>query len=305
MKIFKQIRSEVKSKNICNCNCNQLAKLSHNYKEFRLKPFDMNEEVKIFSREFSKKKKIPNFYEISDQLKIRAQFFDWLIVVCRILNQNERTYYLTVEIFDEFFDSSWKKLNARDIRLYGITSLFIASKVEEINPLKLKIIVEQVGHELFNKQEILKSEKLILIALKYKLPKLEYLDIFVVLISQSFNGCCFCKSILFEQCKIIYKLVLLDYIFIRTTSILNLCASILIYSTQILNKKNPDHILNLSEIYKKLDDLHFSLKQEEVCSIHQIIKNKYETLEKYNDYFCYLWAEFKNICNILTCNIII
>ena len=51
----------------------------------------------------------------------------------------------------------------------GITSLFMASKVEDVYPVKMKVLVEKVGHNKFNEFEIIEMEARILKKLDYKI----------------------------------------------------------------------------------------------------------------------------------------
>ena len=47
---------------------------------------------------------------------------------------------------DLFYASSEKSHNLNDLHIIGVTCIFIASKYNEIYPLRLKTIVEKIGH---------------------------------------------------------------------------------------------------------------------------------------------------------------
>ena len=60
-------------------------------------------------------------------------------------------------------------------------SIFIASKFCEIYPIKLNILIQKVGHNKFNKEEILKMEEIIMISLDYDILRpnsLEFAEYF-------------------------------------------------------------------------------------------------------------------------------
>lgn len=61
---------------------------------------------------------------------------DWLVEVTTAFRCRERTYFLAVQIFDEFLRlTTDRQLENKDIHLLGITSLYLASKYEDIRPL--------------------------------------------------------------------------------------------------------------------------------------------------------------------------
>ena len=41
----------------------------------------------------------------------------------------------------------WKRLEVSDLHLCGVTSMFIASKYEDINPIKLSVVHEKIAHQ--------------------------------------------------------------------------------------------------------------------------------------------------------------
>lgn len=120
-------------------------------------------------------------------LNVRSQMVDWFIVVCSKLKQCHQTFFLALEIMDETIQSFNFLLAKSDLHLIGLTAIFIASKYTEVNPVSLKIIIEKIGHEKFEKQEILRAEQLILSKLNYKIPKTDYLDLLYLIINNICN----------------------------------------------------------------------------------------------------------------------
>ena len=47
---------------------------------------------------------------------------------------------------DRFLKLSSRTIQVSDLHIIGVTSMFIASKFEDIHPLKMKIVYEKIGH---------------------------------------------------------------------------------------------------------------------------------------------------------------
>uniref|UniRef100_A0A286XN21 Cyclin-like domain-containing protein n=1 Tax=Cavia porcellus TaxID=10141 RepID=A0A286XN21_CAVPO len=61
---------------------------------------------------------------------------DWLLEVCEVHTLHRETFYLAHDFFDRFMLTQ-RNINKNMLQLIGITSLFIASKLEEIHAPKL------------------------------------------------------------------------------------------------------------------------------------------------------------------------
>ncbi|MBN3314357.1 CCNE2 protein, partial [Atractosteus spatula] len=70
------------------------------------------------------------------QPKMRAILLDWLLEVSEVYTLHRETFYLAQDFFDRFMLTQ-ENINKNRLQLIGITSLFIASKIEEIYPPKL------------------------------------------------------------------------------------------------------------------------------------------------------------------------
>jgi hypothetical protein len=62
---------------------------------------------------------------------------DWMIEVLSSYKMSEETFFKSVYIMDSYLRKCKDKLEAKDLHLIGIASMFIAGKYEEIHPLKL------------------------------------------------------------------------------------------------------------------------------------------------------------------------
>ena len=52
---------------------------------------------------------------------------------------------------DSYLKNSKAKLEVKDLHLIGVASMFIATKYEEIRPLKLDLLYEKIARKKFRK----------------------------------------------------------------------------------------------------------------------------------------------------------
>ncbi|KAK4828203.1 hypothetical protein QYF61_024637 [Mycteria americana] len=71
------------------------------------------------------------------QPHMRSILLDWLLEVCEVYALHRETFYLAQDFFDRFMLTQ-KNINKSMLQLIGITSLFIASKLEEIYAPKIQ-----------------------------------------------------------------------------------------------------------------------------------------------------------------------
>ncbi|XP_036395593.1 G1/S-specific cyclin-E2 [Megalops cyprinoides] len=110
-----------------------------------------------------------SFVELHPKLqpKMRAILLDWLLEVSEVYTLHRETFYLAQDFFDRFMLTQ-KDVNKNRLQLIGITSLFIASKIEEIYPPKLREFA-YVTDGACDEEEILEMELMMLKALNWDL----------------------------------------------------------------------------------------------------------------------------------------
>ncbi|XP_053202544.1 G2/mitotic-specific cyclin-B-like [Panonychus citri] len=100
--------------------------------------------------------------------KMRSILIDWLISVHYQFHLTPETLYMTVGILDRFCQA--ENINKNKVQLVGITSMFIASKYEEIYPPEMNDFVSMCDN-LYHKKDIIKMEIAILKGLKFELGR--------------------------------------------------------------------------------------------------------------------------------------
>lgn len=94
--------------------------------------------------------------------EIRTKMVDWIVEVLSVYKNELDTFFLAVNIMDRYIYLSGTVLTSQDIHLIGMTCMFIASKQEDVIPIRMHSIVSKIGHNQFEDNQIRAKEKLIL-----------------------------------------------------------------------------------------------------------------------------------------------
>ena len=150
-------------------------KLNFNEDEYKqlLDTFNMVEYGEsILAEYFLEQENINNVLEkhkITPEMRLKM--VDWMIEIFTIIQTNDITFFNAVNIMDTFFYKTNITYQPSDLHLIGICSIFIASKFCDINPIRIKFLLEKIGHGKFNKEEIINMEEKILNVLQYDILK--------------------------------------------------------------------------------------------------------------------------------------
>eukprot|EP00826_Nyctotherus_ovalis_P061873 TRINITY_DN8853_c0_g3_i1.p1 TRINITY_DN8853_c0_g3~~TRINITY_DN8853_c0_g3_i1.p1 ORF type:complete len:396 (-),score=95.83 TRINITY_DN8853_c0_g3_i1:129-1316(-) len=98
--------------------------------------------------------------------QMRAKMINWMVEVLASFKTNDRTFFLSVNTMDRYLKASSRK-EASELHLIGVTSMFLASKYEDIQPLRMSTVYEKIGHKKLEKASILECESDILKKLDY------------------------------------------------------------------------------------------------------------------------------------------
>ncbi|XP_068882914.1 G1/S-specific cyclin-E1 isoform X2 [Aphelocoma coerulescens] len=104
------------------------------------------------------------------QPKMRTILLDWLMEVCEAYKLHRETFYLAQDFFDRFMATQQDVVKTL-LQLIGVTSLFIAAKLEEIYPPKLHQFA-YVTDGACTEDEIITMELIIMKALNWNLNPL-------------------------------------------------------------------------------------------------------------------------------------
>ena len=104
--------------------------------------------------------------------RMRTRMVDWMIEVLSNYHCDESTYFESINLMDRYFKQCEIKhqiLLPGELHLIGVTSMFIASKYQDIYPLRLKIVQDKIAHNKLTCQEIKDKEDEIMRYLNYNI----------------------------------------------------------------------------------------------------------------------------------------
>ena len=104
--------------------------------------------------------------------RMRTRMIDWMIEVFTNYKCDDNTLFLAVDTMDRYFKAfSANALQPAELHLIGVACMFMASKYEDIYPLRLKIVHEKIAHKKLSCQEIKEKETDISVNLGFILGK--------------------------------------------------------------------------------------------------------------------------------------
>jgi hypothetical protein len=300
-------RVKYSSENSCQ-NCNQFVKKKIIVKLFPLseKLFKQITEEEIVSsleliKDCEKKRSEKRFERFIDtknfeeMCEIRAQMIDWLVVVCTKLSLSDQTFFLTIEILDEILENYKFQLSLDDIHLITIASLFLSSKNEDVKPLKMKILLKNIGHGKYSKSDILSAELLILSKLHYKLPRNNFVDFMMIILNLNFpqsTKCqCYYKDLVYNYSKSLYKFTIMDFQFKRKINIFTHYSSIAYFSILSVNKLlDFQHNFMISKFMQYVEEI-FEVNVKSLLKTFSYIKSKKTLFDNNCQIYPYLFKE--------------
>ena len=115
-------------------------------------------------------------HEVTEDNRLRI--VDWFVQVFRVLRvTNQETFFLAVSLLDNYMIAKSQRgvtLTADNLYLIGMSSVFIASKYEDIVPIFMKQMLDDVGHFKFTRTHILSMEREMLSTLGFKIVNNTY-----------------------------------------------------------------------------------------------------------------------------------
>jgi hypothetical protein len=107
---------------------------------------------------------------------LRARMIDWMIEVLTNFKCDDQTFFLSCSLLDRFFKLKQETREISDLHIIGVTVMFIASKYEDIYPLKMKMVYEKIAHKKLSIEKIKSLEMDILRVINYRISAPTSLD---------------------------------------------------------------------------------------------------------------------------------
>lgn len=97
------------------------------------------------------------------EAQMRAILIDWMVEISYAYRLHRETMHLSLEYMDRFMTFSKHQMRVDRLQLIGITSLFLAAKVEEIYPPKLKDFASHMENYSTNNEEAIQQFELFML----------------------------------------------------------------------------------------------------------------------------------------------
>ena len=114
---------------------------------------------------------------------LRARMVDWMIEVLTNFRCDDQTFFLAINLLDRYFKNCTGSKEVSDLHVTGVTTMFIASKFEDIYPLKMKTVFEKIAHKKLDIKKIKTLELEIMKSIDYKIHAptiLDFLKVYLV-----------------------------------------------------------------------------------------------------------------------------
>jgi hypothetical protein len=109
---------------------------------------------------------------------------DWMIEVLTNFKCDDQTFFLSVSLLDRYLKAKQETREISDLHIMGVTTMFIASKYEDIYPLKMKMVYEKIAHKKLPIEKIKGLEMDILKVIHYRIPAPTSLDFLKVYLKE-------------------------------------------------------------------------------------------------------------------------
>merc|ERR1719263_1423482 len=100
---------------------------------------------------------------------------------------DDQTFFIAVSLLDRFAKGNMQTLEVGDLHILGVTSMFVASKFEDIQPLKMKTVHEKIAHSKLDTAKIRSLELEILKKIEYKIHAPTVLDFLKVYLLEALD----------------------------------------------------------------------------------------------------------------------
>lgn len=201
-----------------------------------------------------------------------------MIEVLSSFNCTTNTFFISVDIMDAYFAKSKRVLETKDIHLIGVTSMLLASKMEEIIPFKVSTVVEKMTHGKMKPQEVVRSEQSILEALNFRLLNQPSLFVFIesLLVKLNFHTHKHVDDV-FKVVTYISKMLMHDFSIISKYPLKYLGASCLYICFKIIEQVNEKF---KTKLYVEKLKLMLNLDEQIFYSSSELLLNLAKNFEK-------------------------
>lgn len=201
-----------------------------------------------------------------------------MIEVLSSFNCTPNTFFVSIDIMDNYLACSSRCFETKDIHLIGVTSMLLASKMEEIIPFKVSTVVDKMTHGKMLAKEVVRCEESILKALDFELLSTPSLFVFIesLIVKLNFHATPFFKDIM-KVVTYIAKMIMHDYSVLIKYPLKYLACSCLYISFKIVEQINKDF---RTKVYVEKMKTALSLNEQIFYNASETMLNLAKNFEK-------------------------
>ena len=126
---------------------------------------DNNDLWQVMRRKDAKYTHDPNYLKrhCNIEPQMRAILLDWLVEISYAYRLHRETWHLALEYMDRFLTCSKQAMRVDRLQLIGMSALFLAAKVEEIYPPKLKDFASHMENYSNNNEDAISQFELFML----------------------------------------------------------------------------------------------------------------------------------------------
>lgn len=96
-----------------------------------------------------------------------------------------KTYFASVELMDRYFKAEQQRLPITRLHIIGVVAILIATKMDEVYPLKIKTVYEKIVHKKLEKKDLIDMEARITEKLGFILNIWSFYDLAILKLHQN------------------------------------------------------------------------------------------------------------------------
>jgi len=102
---------------------------------------------------------------------------DWMIEVTSSYKFAPKTYFASVQLMDRYFKAEEQRLPITRLHIVGVVAMLIATKMDEVYPLKIKTVYDKIVHKKIEKKDLIQMEAKMIEKLGFKLNIWSFYDL--------------------------------------------------------------------------------------------------------------------------------
>ena len=84
---------------------------------------------------------------------------DWMVEVVSSYKFSAKTYFSSVALMDHYFAAEEHRLPITRLHIVGVVSMLVATKMDEVYPLKVKTVYDKIVHRKIEKKDLVEMEE--------------------------------------------------------------------------------------------------------------------------------------------------